>query len=327
ARGIPSFSLLQKRGRLTRRADAERAALELPSTFYAFDLLGFGALDLRSLPLVERKEALRSLLPTIGPLRYSEHVEEHGEAMFTEAERLGLEGVVGKRAASAYVSKRSQDWVKVNAAKSDDFVVVGYLPAKNGGPGSSARLLAQYRGGELTYAGRVGGGFGQRDFKSLEPRIAAAARADPPAAAPDERAAVWLEPGPVIQVKFKQRTPDGSLRQPTFMRVRDDKSAAECVWPGAPQPDASAQGENEGEGDAQPESDASAAAEQRAVHLTNLDKVFWPADGYTKGDMISYYESIADWLMPYLRDRPVVLTRFPDGIDGKSFFQKDAPAY
>ncbi len=176
ARGIPSFALLQKRGRLSRRVDAERAALELPCTFYAFDLLAFADLDLRALPLTERKEALRALLPTIGPLRYSEHVEEHGEAMFVEAERLGLEGVVGKRAASPYVSKRSQDWIKVNAAKSDDFVVVGLLPAKNGGTGFSALLLAQYRDGELTYAGRVGGGFGQRDFKAIEPKLEALER-------------------------------------------------------------------------------------------------------------------------------------------------------
>ncbi len=172
ARGIPSFALLQKRGRIMRRIEAERAALELPATLYAFDLLEFGGLDLRSLPLLARKDALQSLLPTVGPLRYSEHVAEQGEAMFVEAERMGLEGIVGKRAASAYVSKRSQDWVKVNAAKSDDFVVVGYLPAKNGAVGFSALLLAQYRDGELTYAGRVGGGFAQRDFKAIEPRLA-----------------------------------------------------------------------------------------------------------------------------------------------------------
>jgi len=323
ARGIPSFSLLQKRGRLSRRADAERAALELPCTFYAFDLLGFADLDLRALPLNERKDALRALLPTIGPLRYSEHVEQHGEAMFVEAERLGLEGVVGKRAASQYVSKRSQDWIKVNAAKSDDFVVVGYLPAKNGGKGFSALLLAQYREGELMYAGRVGGGFGQRDFKAIEPKLEALERADAPVAAPEERDAVWLAPGPVIQVKFKQRTPDGSLRQPTFMRLRDDKAAAQCLWPG----EAESGGETEPVTDAPSDDPPASAGPQRTVDLTNLDKVFWPADGYTKGDMIEYYRGISDWLLPYLRDRPVVLTRFPDGIEGKSFFQKDAPVY
>ncbi len=265
ARGIPSFSLLQKRGRLSRRADAERAALELPCTFYAFDLLAFADLDLRALPLTERKEALRTLLPTIGPLRYSEHVEEHGEAMFVEAERLGLEGVVGKRAASPYVSKRSQDWIKVNAAKSDDFVVVGFLPAKNGAKGFSALLLAQYREGELTYAGRVGGGFGQRDFKAIEPKLEALERAEPPAAAPEERGTVWLAPGPVIQVKFKQRTPDGSLRQPTFMRLRDDKSAAQCIWPGV----AESGGETEPLADAPPETrhaDVRGPASHRRSH-------------------------------------------------------------
>jgi bifunctional non-homologous end joining protein LigD len=325
ARGIPSFALLQKRGRLTRRADAERAALELPSTFYAFDLLAFADLDLRSLPLSERKEALRSLLPTIGPLRYSEHVAQHGEAMFVEAERLGLEGVVGKRAASQYVSKRSQDWVKVNAAKSDDFVVVGYLPAKNGAKGFSALLIAQYRDGELTYAGRVGGGFAQRDFKAIEPRLEALEHAPPPAAAPEERTAVWLAAGPVLQVKFKQRTADGALRQPIFMRLRDDKAAAECIWPSDGEPDGAA--EAAPDTPAQADTPAAADAAPRKVDLTNLDKVFWPVEGYTKGDLIDYYRSISDWLLPYLRDRPVVLTRFPDGIDGKSFFQKDAPVY
>ena len=117
ARGLPSFALLQKRGRLTRRADVARAALELPASVYAFDLLAFDGFDLRALPLVERKAALRALLPTVGPVRYSEHFVSQGEAMFDEAERLGLEGIVGKRAASPYVSKRSTDWVKINAGE------------------------------------------------------------------------------------------------------------------------------------------------------------------------------------------------------------------
>jgi bifunctional non-homologous end joining protein LigD len=326
-RGLPSFALLQKRGRISRRIDAERAALELPATFYAFDLVAFGSFDLRSLALVERKQALRSLLPTIGPLRYSDHVPEQGEAMFVEAERMGLEGIVGKRAASPYVSKRSQDWIKVNAAKSDDFVVVGYLPAKNGASGFSALLLAQYRDGELRYAGRVGGGFGQRDFKTIEPRLAELAPAEPPAAAPEERTAVWHSPGPVVQVKFKQRTADGALRQPTFMRLRDDKPAVQCAWPA----EAAADDGKRPAPDPRPEprvpKSRAPELQKRTVDLTNVDKVFWPAEGYTKGDLIAYYEGIAEWLLPYLEDRPVVLTRYPDGIEGKSFFQKDAPVY
>jgi len=177
ARGLPSFSLLQKRGRLTRRADVARAALELPASIYAFDLLAFEGLDLRALPLVERKAALRALLPVAGALRYSEHFESQGEALFAEAERLGLEGIIGKRAASPYVAKRSTDWIKINAAKSDDFVVVGYLPPKQGGKGFGALLLAQHRDGVLTYAGRAGSGFAARDFVVLEPLLAAKPRA------------------------------------------------------------------------------------------------------------------------------------------------------
>jgi bifunctional non-homologous end joining protein LigD len=318
ARGLPSFALLQKRGRLTRRADVARAALELPAAIYAFDLLAFDGFDLRALPLVERKAALRTLLPVSGAMRYSEHFEAQGEAMFDEAERLGLEGIVGKRAASPYVSKRSSDWVKINAAKSDDFVVVGYLPPKQGGKGLGALLLAQFRGGVLTYAGRAGSGFAARDFAVLEPLLEAKPRAEPPAKAEMARRSVWLADGPVVQVKFKNRTPDGMLRQPVFLRLRDDKKPEECVWQDeeAPAP-----------ADAEPAVAAAEPPERPAVAFTNLDKVFWPADGYTKGDLIAYYESIAEWLLPYLKDRPVVLTRYPDGIDGKSFFQKDAPVY
>jgi bifunctional non-homologous end joining protein LigD len=318
-RGLPSFALLQKRGRLSRRADVIRAAVELPASLYVFDLPYFDGLDLRALPLVERKAALRELLPTVGALRYSEHIETQGEAMFQEAERMGLEGVVGKRAASPYITKRSADWVKVNAAKSDDFVVVGFAPPRNGGRGFSALLLAQYRDGELTYAGRAGSGFAQRDFAALEPLLEELAPAAPPAAAAPERGDAWRAAGPVVQVKYKQRTSDGLLRQPVYLRLRDDKRAEECVWPGSDAP-------VDDPPEHAPAADA-ADAEPRRVSFTNLDKIYWPADGFTKGDLVAYYEGIAEWLLPYLADRPVVLTRYPDGIDGKSFFQKDAPAY
>jgi bifunctional non-homologous end joining protein LigD len=324
ARGIPSFALLQKRGRITKRLEAERAALELPSIVYAFDLLALEGYDLRALPLVDRKSVLRAMLPTVGQLRYSEHFATQGEALFEQAERLGLEGVVGKRAASPYVGKRSADWVKVNAAKSDDFVVVGYLRVKGGGSGLGALLLGQYRGGELTYAGRAGSGFSSRDLRDFDELLAALPPAEPPAGAPEERGAVWVAGGPVVQVKFKQRTADGVLRQPVFMRLREDKAAAECVFPGedagAAEPEPAAAGGGAG-------APADGEPARPTVDLTNVDKVFWPAEGYTKGDLIAYYEGISEWLLPYLKDRPVVLTRYPDGIEGKSFFQKDAPVY
>lgn len=317
-RGMPNFGLLQKRGRLTRRADIARAALDLPASVYAFDLLAFRGVDLRGLPLLERKSALRGILPSAGGVRFSEHIEEQGEAMFAEAERMGLEGIVAKRAAAPYVGRRSTDWVKINAAQSDDFAVVGYMRPKQGGKGFGALLLAQYRDGELVYAGRAGSGFDARTSAALEARLAAQPPAAPPADAVLDSGAVWLEAGFVVQVKFKHRTADGLLRQPVFLRLRDDKKSNECIWPGS---------EAHGEA-AEPEAVEDAnEAPAPTVAFTNVDKVFWPDEGYTKGDLIAYYEGIAEWLLPYLRDRPVVLTRYPDGIDGKSFFQKDAPVY
>jgi bifunctional non-homologous end joining protein LigD len=318
-RGVPSFALLQKRGRLTRRADVMRAALDLPASVFAFDLLAFGGVDLRGLTLVQRKAALRDILPTVGGVRFSEHIEEQGEAMFVEAERMGLEGIVAKRAASQYVGKRSTDWIKINAAQSDDFAVVGYLPPKQGGKGFGALLLVQYRDGAAVYTGRVGSGFAARDNAAIEVALAAQPPAAAPEGAPAERGAVWLEPGFVVQVKFKHRTADGALRQPVFLRLRDDKQPRDCLLPGT----AAAHRE-----DAEPATVVDAAeAPAPTVAFTNLDKVFWPEEGYTKGDLIAYYEGIAEWLLPYLNDRPVVLTRYPDGIAGKSFFQKDAPVY
>src|SRR5690606_24980928 len=130
--------------------------------------------------------------------------------------------------------------------------------------------------------------------------------------APPARGATWIAAGPVAEVEFKNRTTDGLLRQPVFLRLRDDKSPEECVADDEP---------------LDPPEPPPTAAPARTVALTNVDKVFWPDEGWTKGDLIAYYDRVAPWLLPYLRDRPLVLTRYPDGITGKSFFQKDAPAY
>jgi bifunctional non-homologous end joining protein LigD len=313
--GLPSFQRLQKRGRLQNRADIERAAVELPVTFYTFDLLRVEGFDLRELGLLARKSLLQSMLPSVGPLRFSEHIEEQGEAMFAQIEIMGLEGLVAKRRDARYVSKRSPDWIKINADKSDDFVVVGYSPA-NGGRSFGGLLLAQYRDGVLTYAGRVGTGFSDREQATIRALLDALQPAEPVARAPAEAGLLWLEDGPVVQVRYKERTADGALRQPAFLRLRDDKNPEDCVWGDADDP-----------GPLREPSVEIEQQEPRRLELTNLDKVFWPAEGYTKGDLVAYYEQISRWLLPYLQDRPVVLTRYPDGIEGKSFFQKDAPVY
>jgi bifunctional non-homologous end joining protein LigD len=313
AEGLPSFAGLQQRGRLTRAMDIGRAAVQWPATLYAFDLLLFGEYDLRRLALTERKRLLAELLPTVGPIRLSEHIEGAGEAMFEQLRKLNLEGIVGKLANSAYVGRRSTDWVKVSARSNDDFAVAGFTPPKGSRSGFGALLLAQRGEKGWVYAGRVGGGFGEQELKRVAERLAKAKAGVPPLDPEDEPGARWIEPEFVVEVRFKNRSAKGRLRQPTFVRLRDDKNPEDCWLPGEEKP--------------LPEKPPTKAKVVPTVNVTNPEKVFWPEEGLTKGDLVAYYRAVSKWLLPYLADRPLVLTRYPDGIDGKSFYQKDAPEY
>lgn len=332
-RGIPSFQRLQRRARLSRPLDIDRAAVELPATLYVFDCLGLADRDLRKLPLLDRKDILRRVLPPVGPLRYSDHITEKGAEMFERVAAMNLEGIMGKKADSPYRSGRSSDWLKLRADLVDDFVVVGWTEPKGGRSGFGALHLGAYDNDALVYAGRVGSGFSDAQLDEVSEALKAAEvpgegsdpEPDHDPEAPGAPIAEGMPEGPehhrvdparlpdglrVLEVRYKEWTDDGNLRHPVFLRFRDDKRPAECV---KRVPVASLKIEVE------------EVEERRDVRRTNTDKVFWPDAGYTKGDLIDYYEAIGPWILPYLEDRPLVLTRYPDGIDGKSFYQKDAP--
>ena len=312
--GLPSFSLLQKRGRLTKSRDIRRATLLLPATFYAFDLLFFAVYDTRRLPLSERKRLLKQLLPTVGAVRYSDHIEEEGELMFRQIKDMSVEGIVAKLSTSAYVSGRSSNWLKIPVEKSDDFIITGYTQARKSRTSFGALLLAQFIDGELTYTGRVGSGFNETSLQMIKELLDELPEAKPPANSPTDKNLYWVKPVHVATIKFKQITPDGLLRAPVFVGLRQDKTPAECQRDYL---------EHE-----LPEHDTIEKSEQKqTIRFTNLTKIFWPQEGYSKGDLIDYYRSIAVWMLPYLKDRPIVLTRYPDGIKGKSFYQKDAPGF
>ncbi len=325
-RGIPSFQRLQGRARLRRPIDIRHATVECPVTYYAFDLLGFGDFDLRPLPLTARKSMLQRVLPPVGALRYLEHVEDDGEALYREAERLGLEGVVGKKAAAPYKAGRSALWLKVRSRKTDDFVVVGFSAPKGSRGGFGALHLGEYVDGLLTYAGRVGTGFSEQQLAGVSRTLKARQRSDAPGAGPvpKEKGTTWVEPVLVAEVEYSERTDEGLLRQPVFLRFRDDKRPDECVRQASVPAGAR---EAPPAGKARTKVAATAPSGELPFELTNVKKIFWPEDGYTKGDMLEYYRAISPWLLPFLRNRPVVMTRFPDGIAGKSFFQKDAPGF
>ena len=355
-KGHPNFQRLQQRARLRRPLDIRRAAVESPATLYAFDLPSLEGYDLRTLPLVERKAVLARVVPPAGPLRYLDHIEKQGEAFFSQVERMGLEGIIAKKGDSPYKGGRSPVWLKIKAARSDEFVVVGFTAPRGSRAGFGALHLAQFIGKQLVYAGRAGSGFDDQQLGDVRKELEGMTRKTPPCLPPrdpraepvaaakkgarakaptagdygmtvaDFESTTWVEPNLVAEVRFTEWTNEGVLRHPVFLRFRDDKKPEECVRRGAEDGEAgngapgapSASGGKTGEGGGEV---------KREVPFSNLRKVYWPKEGYTKGQLIDYYRMVAPSLLPYLRDRPLVLTRYPDGIEGKSFFQKDAPDF
>lgn len=321
-RGAGSFERLQARLGLTNAWDVERAAAAVPVQLFAFDLLAGAGHDLRALPLTTRKELLQRLVPARGLIRYADHVAEAGVAFFDAAAAHDVEGIVAKRADSPYRSgQRSRDWQKIKRPRTADLAVVGYLPGKGSRAPLGALMLAWWRDGTLVHAGNVGSGLGDALVRTL---LAALAPARRPTAAfvagadPLPRGAVFVEPRLVVEVRHTEVTERGMLRQPVLVRIRDDKTVhdAEHLPASAPPRPAPA-----------PVAPAVAVPPAPRFAPSNVAKIFWPADGYTKGDLLAYYDAIWPHIAPYLRDRPVVLTRYPDGIEGKSFFQKNAPDF
>jgi bifunctional non-homologous end joining protein LigD len=325
--GRPVFQLLQQRTQLARNADIQRASGVLPATFFAFDLLGADGRDLRGLPLAQRKALTQRLMPTAGPLRYADHVDEQGEALFAQVLARGLEGVVAKKKDAPYrCGVRSRDWLRFRQEPEADFAVCGFTPPKGNRSGLGAlHLCVRDPDGSWVYAGKVGTGLDDRDLAFYRKELTAAAAWEPPWPMPERSAGTrWVEPHLVVQVRYREWPGDHLVRLPVFVRRRPDKQAADCRRV----PDVRAEGHAApvAHDDAPPPApDVVHEAAPRELRLSNLGKVFWPDDGYTKGDLVTYYRELAPWILPYLVDRPLVLTRYPDGIDGKWFYQKDMP--
>ena len=334
--GRPSFQRLQQRAQLRRALDIRHASVDSPVTFFAFDILGFEDFDLRPLPLIERKAILLRTVPAAGQIRVLDHFQAEGEVLYEQVRKLGLEGIVGKRLDSPYKPGRSPAWLKIRTRQTEDFVVVGFSAPKGSRSGFGALYLGCYREGELIYSGRAGSGFSEQQLTTVRATLEKIRCETPPCSGtlPQEPGTSWVEPLLVCEVEFTEWTEEGLLRQPVFLRFRDDTRPEECVNSGA----AGQRGGREGnsprealaEGRLTPSRDKlprSPAAAPPRIDFTNVKKIFWPEEEYTKGDLIDYYRAIAPWILPYLAERPVVLTRYPDGIGGKSFFQMDAPRF
>ena len=323
--GKPSFQRLQGRAKVTRAIDVRQAVVNTPVTFFAFDLLSVEGHDLRQLPLAERKALLARVVPASGVVRYLDHFETDGKAMYEQVQARGLEGIIAKKADSPYRGGRSSAWLKMRSRQVEPFVVVGFTEPRGSRGGFGALHVARETDRELVYAGRVGSGFSDAELRALRKELEAKARKTPPCSGPvpKEKGTTWVDPELECEVEYAEITDEGLLRQPVLVSGVRKRGRKPATGGNSPKHSGVAAGPREKE---PPVRSRSAPSEGR-VQFTNRDKIFWPNDGYTKGDLIDYYRAVAPWLLPYLADRPVVLTRFPDGIEGKSFYQKDAPPF
>src|SRR5213594_3155107 len=278
--GRPSFQRLQNRAKVSRVPDVRRGAVETPAVLYLFDLLAFEGYDVRPLPLEQRKALLEQIVPGVGPIKYLSHFERDGEALYEQVVKLGLEGIVAKKADSTYRAGRSPNWLKVRADRVDEFVVVGFTRPKGSRSGFGALDLGAYENGKLVYTGRAGSGFTAAQLKEVSAVLEQSVRAKPPfeGPAPPDKGHTWVEPTLVVEVRYKEWTDEGLLRQPVFVRFRDDKKPEDCVKRDA--------------GGGMRDAEAVVAHTHPAspiphpeVQFTNLDKVFWPEERYTKGDL------------------------------------------
>jgi bifunctional non-homologous end joining protein LigD len=335
-RGQPSFQRLQGRMHLSRPLEIEQARVTTPVTGIFFDGLALDGRDLRQLPLRERKACLALLVPSSGVIRYGDHVVEHGRAFHEAASEQGLEGIVAKRAESRYTGGRTRDWVKIKCHRRQEFVIGGYTAPAGARGHFGALHLGVYEDGQLVHVSKVGTGFDDRTLALVAERLRPLARATSPFArgTPTGRGHHWVEPRLVCEVRFSDWTDEGGIRHSCFLGLRDDKRPEECVRERPVEPPGTDAGEeaaavpDEASEERRPGAPGRDAAPTRPrVTVSNPAKVFWPAEGYTKADLVQYYETVAPRLLPYLRDRPLVLTRFPDGIEGRSFYQKDAPDF
>ena len=305
--GRSNFQLLQN----------YQATKEGNLVYFVFDILELDGKDLKSLPLLERKKILKKILPRLTNIKYSDHIAEKGKAFYKAAERQQLEGIMAKDGASVYrPGKRSEDWLKIKTHMRQEAVIAGFTEPRGSRKKFGALVLGVYDNGQLNYIGHTGGGFDEAKLKDVYLQLKPLVQKQSPfESVPKTNAPVtWIQPKLVCEVTFAEWTGDGHMRQPIFLGLRPDKKAAEVI---KEDPKRAAPA------DKKKSKEEFITIDGHELKLTNLNKIYWPKEKYTKGDLIDYYRKISPYILPYLKDRPESMNRHPGGITGPNFFQKD----
>lgn len=311
-RGLTSFSLLQKRMHVTSPAKARRTGVE--AHYYVFDLLHLAGHDLTRVDLIHRKSLLTTAFHLRDPLHATDHRREQGEAFYEEACEAGWEGLIAKQASSKYTGGRSRAWLKFKCVRAQELVIAGWTDPGGARSGFGSLLLGYYDGGELRYAGKVGTGFSDRQLREIHARLEDLAREEPPFAEAEDlpEDAHFVEPTLVAEIGFTEWTDAGTLRHPRFLGLRDDLAPEDAI--------------RETPESLEPEP-LEPAELSHEIKISNAEKLLFPDAGITKGEFVDYYRRVAPVMLPLIEGRPLSLMRFPDGPDGETFFQKDAPDY
>ncbi|MGZ4327861.1 MAG: DNA ligase D [Solirubrobacteraceae bacterium] len=334
--GRPSFERLQRRMHVTSPNAVRRLMGSTPVVYAIFDLLYLDGHSLMDLPYTERRERLEQLELGGPAWRVPSAHRDAGKRLLEATASQGLEGVVAKRLDSHYEpGRRTGAWLKIKHTRRQELVIGGWIP----GEGRRARrigalLMGYHRDGTFVYAGRVGTGFTEKTLNDLHGKLEPLRRDTSPfGSAPKlPREAVFVEPTLVAEIEFREWTNEGVLRAPSFKGLREDKSPREVVLEGSAQDAAGSVDPSSPEAlfdevEQLPEGAVGVLTEGRRLKISNWDKVLYPETGFTKGDLVAYYARIAPIVLPHLRDRPLTLKRYPNGVDSQYFYEKQSPSH
>ncbi len=321
--GRARFELIQPR--ITANLNAvPRFAETAPATLFVFDVLYLDGYDLRGVALEDRKRLLKNIVTPAEHIRISDAFDTKGEEMFEAARNMRLEGIVAKDRRSKYESGRSNCWLKLKVQNEQEFVIAGFTKGERDYFG--ALILAVNEDGKFRHVGQVGTGFDQKQMKAIHERLKPLiTKVNPLVNKPRIPAATWVHPELVCEIRFLEWTKDGILRAPVFIGLRDDKPAAEIVREEAVEPPAAAN--TDPDRLALSGREATVDVDGHRLKFTNLDKVYFPKDGWKKRDLLEFYDRVSPWLLPHLKDRPLSLKRYPNGIAEEYFFQKNAGSH
>lgn len=299
----------------------EEADTKTTLKFYVFDLLSLNGHDIRQMELIKRKELLEKVLEGLASdtIIYNGHIKEKGKELYERAGKEGWEGVIAKNGQSSYLSnKRTDDWLKFKFQNTQEAVILGYLSPEGSRHYFGSLALGMYEGSELIYIGNCGTGFNEQSLKDVHSQMVPLETKHKPIKEKihKEKNVTWVKPELVCEVVFSEWTEDGNLRHPVFKGLRIDKENVEVV---KETPDMLK--DNKESKDEPKEKEL--VFGKKKVKLTNLQKLYWQEENITKGQMTNYYQEISNYILPYLKDRPLSLNRHPGGADAPSFFQKD----